>query len=453
MVKKISIILVLIILALSICGNVKAETVTRLETVEKSSELKYFNDNKGYITKSIIECDEENGEVTIEAKYVNDSIKKVEVKNDEYTEIFLVIDDSGSMASSINGVTMQEELVEQLYLYVDKIYDNYSNVKVGLIKFSSSNVYDGATEMMCNLTTNKQNVVSAINKYKNTKPSEYAMTNIQAGLKKADDNFSDKCNNRVIVLFTDGAPNQDLEESDRESKNVSTNTKNELLRIGNKGTNIISMMASIATYGEGEGGFETAKEQIEYIFGTEEKPTAGSFYYISTENKNEIWKKVISETEEVIENSINNVKITEYFPSEITDNFNFSYVGKPSVGNVSNLNVENRNIIWNIGLTEKEATLQYKLKLKNMANKDILNKIISINEKVELLYENEQGNKTNVTQTSTPKIRLAGYIDETIIEDDIPATGENLIPIIVLYTVIVVGVVMSIRFAYNKYSK
>ena len=103
------------------------------------------------------------------------------------------------------------------------------------------------------------------------------------------------------------------------------------------------------------------------------------------------------------------MKITDYFPTDITDNFEFSYVGKPSVGTASTgIDTKTNTIEWNIGTLKGDevATLQYKLKIKDMKNQKLLNKTISTNEKVVLNYTDTDATDYTVTLSSSPKIQL-----------------------------------------------
>lgn len=154
------------------------------------------------------------------------------------------------------------------------------------------------------------------------------------------------------------------------------------------------------------------------VFGTIEKPTAGSLYNIDDADissiiQNEIYKEVL----EKVQNPMNSVKITDYFPTDIIDNFEFSYVGKPSIGTASTgIDTKTNTIEWNIGTLKGDevATLQYKLKIKDMKNQKLLNKTISTNEKVVLNYTDTDATDYTVTLSSSPKIQLSEVKDINI---------------------------------------
>lgn len=428
--RKIFIIFITFILLVGICGSVNAsELKTKLDIIQKSADIKYLENDQGYISKSIIDSNKDTGEVTIELKLSN-TAKAVEKTTD--TEIFLVIDNSFSMDYAVTEQsTRRELLISAMRTFVNQIYAQSSNVKVGLVRFAGKDSWNltnsptltNGTKLMCNLTKDKSTMLSAITAFENLETKQTATnnshcesnTNIAAGIKKANDNFSAECTNKIIVLLTDGLPTQDLTFSTTsDNSTIYQNTKNTLLQIGNSGTYIISMMTGTSSQDEEE--YKNAQADIESIFGTETNPTTGAFYNVSDTNIEEVVSnKIYANVIEKVQNPINTVKIVDYFPQNITENFEFSYVGNPSVGTASNtIDSESKTITWNIGTLKGDevATLKYKLKIKDMKNTNLLNKTIATNEKVVLTYKDVNSKDYTVELTSSPKIQLSEVKEE-----------------------------------------
>lgn len=433
------VIVILIILFFPIC--VLAEEYKELQIVNSSSETKYLENDQGYITKNIIASDAKNGEVTIELKLSN--MKKETSKNME-TEIILVIDNSLSMDyQTKDGKTRKEILIESARVLVNKIFETSTNVKVGIVKFCGEtglfSLY--ASSVITKPTSNKEEVFKGLTTVEN-KSSESG-TNIQKGLIKAEETFSKDAGNKVIILLTDGCPTEDgVEDENGKIHNVGNsemvltnetyniilqNTKNELLNIKQKGITLISLMTGINSDDVDEDGNAITNtdddiKAVEIIFGTEETPTAGKFYNAKTmEVDNVIQNNIANDVQEILNSPIHNVKITDYFPTDITENFEFSYVGGASIGTISEeIDKETKSISWNIGTLKgnKVAIIKYKLKLKDMNNETLLNKIINTNEKVVLDYSDSEDNTYNVVLDSSPSIKLTNIENIVNYEDE-----------------------------------
>ena len=156
--------------------------------------------------------------------------------------------------------------------------------------------------------------------------------------------------------------------------------------------------------------------------------------------------------------------MVDYFPKDIIENFEFSYVDKPNIGSISNEISKNDNSIdWDIGTLKagSVATVRYKLKIKDMKNKALLNKVLSTNEKVILTYSDNKNIGYNVVLDTSPKIQLAEIekqnninIDEnnkkindvkkdnTTAKGRLPQTGESLTIFIVFGLCVVVLIVL-----------
>ena len=423
MLKKFFNFFISILLMLCICGSVNAaELKTSLDIIQKASETKYLANDQGFISKTVVDSNSDTGEVTIELKLSN-TAKKVEKTTD--TEIFLVVDNSGSMGyTTSTGEIRRNIIVRAMKNLVNNIYDNSSNVKVGLVRFANQgNLLTGSTALMCNLTDNKQTMLNAINEYENLDTSVNidgvemlhceSGTNIEAGLKRANDKFSSGSKNKIMILLTDGIPNASI--SYTSSNYVYDATKTRLKSIGDSGVSVISLMTGVTSEDDDASSINSA-EVVQQIFGTESNPTTGKFYNIADANlESVVTNDILADVMEKIQNPINTTKIVDYFPEDITDNFDFSYVGSPSIGTTSDtIDTENKTITWDIGTLKGDevATLKYKLKIKDMKNTDLLNKTIATNEKVVLTYKDTELNDYTVELTSSPKIQLSEVKEE-----------------------------------------
>ena len=312
---------------------------TSLDIIQEASETKYLENNQGYISKTIVDSNSIAGEVTIELKLAN--IKKEETTSKD-TEIILVIDNSISMGfKTAEGETRKSILLNSSKNFVNNIYNTSSGVKIGIVKFNGERglfapLYAATT--ITKLTSKKEEVISGLEKIENE--STESGTNIQKGLIKAEELFSESNGNKVIILLTDGTPTEDGKGNDvnnsqmvmtnEKYKTILSNTKNELVNIKNKGIKLISLMTGINSNDVDENGdvitnSEDDLEAIKTIFGTEKEPTAGKFYNVKTTDINQVIKNdITSDIQEILNTPMNNVKVTDYFPKEITDNFEFS---------------------------------------------------------------------------------------------------------------------------------
>ncbi|HIU52085.1 MAG TPA: VWA domain-containing protein [Candidatus Merdicola faecigallinarum] len=426
MLKKRVSILLIFILIMGLCSSVYAtELKTNLNVVQQASETKYLENDQGYISKTIVDSNKETGEVTVELKVAN---TKKDVLKSKDTEIVLVIDNSGSMDfKTADGRTRKSILLDSAKKFVNIIFDTSSNVRIGVVKFCGemgllAPVY--AASVITKPTSNKEDIMNGLTTMEKQKVQ--SGTNIQKGLMKAETLFSENAGNKVIILLTDGLPNEDGERNnvgDKEMiltnetyKKILENTKNELLNIKKNGIMPISLMTGVNSNDvDDDGEVITSTEEdikaIEMIFGTEEKPTAGKFYNAKTTDIDKVVQEDITkDVQEVLNKPINEVKVVDYFPKDITENFEFSYVGEPSTGTKSDkINTETNTIEWDIGKLKGDevATLKYKLKIKDMKNMNLLNKTIATNEKVVLTYKDTASKDYTVTLTSSPTIQLS----------------------------------------------
>ena len=218
-----------------------------------------------------------------------------------------------------------------------------------------------------------------------------------------------------------------------------------------KGYNIFSVLMGLneadlenpsAPISETTGNNMTYRELAEEIFGTSSNPTVGNFYYINYDSLDTIVNTdIYNNITEIKDNSLRNLVITDYFPQEIIDNFNFEYVASPNIGEVSQeVDTTNNSITWNIELLNagEVATLSYKLTLKDDYDKAIVDQILPTNSNVDISY-NYNNVSGNANSTVSPTIRVLyseSSEDDTVAKDPIPQAGA--------YTAILVAIVMAI---------
>lgn len=491
-IKRLFILLIVLIMGFTFYNTVHATNVnTMLEVVQTSSEQKDLPNDQGFISKAISSSDLENGEVTIELKLSN-TAKDIENAGD--TEVFLVIDNSPSMDfTSSSGESRKSIILNAAKPLVENIFSNVSNVKVGIVNFHGVSFFSLAglanASITTELTSNKANVMSGLDKLLNA--STESGTNIDAGLQRAEKNFSSTCQNKIIILLTDGLPNADVKGNSSNDKFegdefniVKENTKSTLKRLQSERYYVITMITGIALgdFNSGDPVYSSQEdvdmeqEAVRGIFGTHEHPTVGKFYNVETMNaasviENDIFNDVMYKTQQPIKE----VAIEDFFPQDILDNFTFEYVGSPSLGTVTpNIDNEIKSITWNIDTLKGEeiAILKYKLKIKDMQNEALLNKVISTNEKVVLDYKDAEEGEYQVILTSSPKIKLIEKQevpingnddnkvenntnqeseDDTVSPNVLPQTGKTMTIIFGITIITTIGIIAIIK--HKKYKE
>lgn len=426
--KKLWYIAIITIIIITLSTNVFATDLkTTLNVIESASETKYLENDQGYISKTIVDSNSDTGEVTIELKLSN---TKKETTTSGDTEIILVIDNSKSMDyKTADGQTRKSILLNSAKTLVNDILGSSKHVKIGIVRFAGKYGNSGIMNLypcvstITKPTSSKEDVLQGLTTLKNksTEPN----TNIQEGLIQAENSFSKNAGNKVIILLTDGIPTEDHENNlattTEKLEIVLANTKNEIINIKNQSINLISLMTGVNSNDiDDKGNVITTTEYdiqaIETIFGTEANPTYGKFYNVKTTDLAQVIENDISnDLHDILNSPLNTVKIVDYFPNDITDNFDFSYVGNPSKGSVSaSIDSSTNTIEWDIGTLNgnEVATLRYKLKIKDMKNENLLNKTIATNEKVVLTYKDIDNMDYTVTLSSSPKIRLSELKEE-----------------------------------------
>ena len=378
--------------------------------------------------KKMISYDLDKRQVTIQLKITNNA--PVNVPNGE---VMLVLDDSNSMNEDTSTGEKRGDLVySAAKSLVSKLLENGDNVKIGIVKFSTNPDFDleGTIQdasVVSELTTSKEDLLNAIDNIDKVG----IRTDLASGLTLASRQFSESNANKYLVVLTDGVPNvaMDLASSEQGyGDNVINKTKSTLQSLSTN-YNIITMLTGISTPDAiATGSPYTYGQIIEKVFGTADNPTAGKFYYITDSQitktvDEDIYTNLLSTPQ-----SITDIKVNDFFPQEIVDNFNFAYVQNPTKGTITE-SIDNENkIVWSIDdlASGETATVQYTLTLKDDYDPSIVNVVLDTNEKVDITYKDFDGTDKIKTSEDTPKVKITVPLkgeDKTTVKTVLPKAG------------------------------
>ncbi|MBR3163299.1 MAG: VWA domain-containing protein [Clostridia bacterium] len=427
--KKLFLAISLITLIVMTASVVFAATTDKFEVVDDQVCTIKINDYCDF-EKKMISYDLEKRQVTIQLKITNNSI--VDKPNGE---VMLVLDDSNSMNEQTSTGKQRGELVfGAAKALVTKLLSNSDNVKIGIVKFSTNPDLDleGTIQdasLVSELTNNESDLLSAIDNIEKIG----IRTDLDSGLTLATNYFSNENTNKYIVVLTDGVPNValDLGKTNQGYKDSVINKTKSTLQSLAENYNIITMLTGISNAdSEATGSTYTYGQIIEKVFGTADNPTAGKFYYISDsqiENtvNNDIYSDLLSKPQ-----AITDIKINDYFPQEIVDNFDFAYVSEPTKGTISQSIDSENKIVWsldNLGSGET-ATVQYTLTLKDNYSSDIVNRVLDTNEKIDITYKDFDGTNKNKTSDDTPKVKITQIKTPDNTPSNDPTTSNTILP-------------------------
>lgn len=439
--KRFLITLFLILILVSNISLASYDTVTMTVVEEPVCTIEIGESSK--FEKKLVEKNLNQKEVTLQLQVTNE-----EAALQPTGEVMLVIDNSQSMEEIVEGTTTREDLViESASTLVNTILSGNDNLQVGVVSFSTNADVskEGTIEdasLVSNLSSDPQALVSAISNIQYTGPR----TDLQAGLNLASQYFTETDNNKYIIVLTDGVPNVALDYDGMYfSDDVINKTRNELISLATSGYDVITMLTGISNPDATPGTRQDDKTYaniIEEVFGTETTPTAGTFYYIQDSEieqtiTNDIYNDLLP-----IDQVITDIVVTDYFPQEIIDNFEFAYVAQPNIGTISaDVDTTNNSITWTISELQpgETATVQYTLSLKRDFDSSIVGEILDTNEKVDLAYTDFNGKTVEDTSDVTPKLKLT---EPPVV---LPAAGTSIV--IALFVIVVAGIIYSfIRF-------
>lgn len=402
--KKLYMAIAIFTLIIMVSSIVFAATTEKFEVVDEQVCTIKLNDYSKF-EKKMIDYNLEKRQVTLQLKITNDSIA-----NQPTGEVMLVLDNSKSMQTETTP-TRQEMVYNSAKSLIEKMLKDNNNLKVGIVRFStdSDSTKEGSlsdASLVSALTNDSNSLINAINGIE----ADGDRTDLDAGLTIASQNFSSENTNKYIVVLTDGVPNVALDyDKVYYSDDVVNKTKTKLQTLSSS-YKIITMLTGVDENDviTTPGNNSLAKDYIPRVFGTTTNPTAGKFYYIDdTDIEQTIITNIFNDLLPQSQ-SITNIKINDFFPKEIVDNFDFAYISEPSKGTITQ-SIDNENkIVWSIDELKsgETATVQYTLTLKDKYDSSIVNKILDTNEKVDITYKDFDGTDKTKTSDETPKVRI-----------------------------------------------
>lgn len=450
--KKIffTIMAILLVISTTCFAATTSSEKAKLEIVENNICTIKINDFATF-EKKIVDYNLEKKELTIGLNIKNTAEA---IENAPY-EVVLVIDNSLSMIENkvATDTTRLKAVTDSAKKLTEKLFEN-KNMKIAVVSFSTGDTEGTISDakLRTRLTADSSAVLSSINEIA-TDTTQGPRTNIDAGLQVAKTCFSEVENNKYIILLTDGVPNTAVGGPTLTySSDTATKTKATLQSIDKQGINIISAMIGLnETVVEPTTGL-TYKALSEEVFGTNEEPTVGKFYYVSDKNiETSICETIFSNIVDTTINTLTNIDIYDYFPQEIVDNFNFEYVTSPNLGKVSaDIDLQNNCIVWHIDELKPQTSgsLSYKLTLKDNIDSSIINLVLNTNKKVDITaneIKTDDGSNV-VSSTVTPKVKVTIPKDTTVANTTIPQTGDTIAPMVITAIALIACVTIGIKF-------
>lgn len=438
--KKIFITLFLLLILIANLSFASYNTVTMTVVEEPVCNIELGENSK--FEKKLVAKDMNKKEVTIQLQVVNNekSIKPT-------GEIMLVIDNSDSMLDEVNGTTREELVITSAKTLVNNLLKDNNSLKIGVVSFSSNtDVSKEGTIEDASLVSELSNDATKLNNSISNIQYNGPRTDLESGITLAQKYFSTEKNNKYMIVLTDGVPNIAIDfDKNYFSDDVIKKTNTALANVEKNNISLITMLTGISEPDKNPLPTvnKTYAQIISEIFGTQEKPTAGKFYYIQDDKIEETITKDIYNDLLPIEKSLKDVKIVDYFPKEIIDNFEFAYVQNSNIGNISaKVDKTTNSITWTIPELKsgQTATVQYKLKLKENFSSSIVDKILDTNEKVDITYTDFDGKNQSKTSDVSPKLKLT----EPPVE--LPKAGK---PLIIAICVSLVGILVYTFIRYN----
>lgn len=368
--------------------------------------------NNASFEKRLIEKDLSNKEVTIQLQVVNN-----EADAKPTGELILVLDNSDSMNNHIDqnddtSPTRKEIIFNSAKSLISNMLENNDSLQVGIVSFSSNvDVAKEATLADANVVSSLNTNADELNSLIDNINADGPRTDLDSGITLASQQFSKENNNKYIIVLTDGVPNIALGyNKPYYSDDVINTTKAKLIELDSQGINLITMLTGIEDENYVPQGVSKSFGQIiSEVFGTQESPSAGNFYYVSDKQVEETITNDIYNDLLPVSKSYTDIVIKDYFPQEIIDNFDFAYVSDTNIGEISaEVSKEANSITWTIPELKsgETATVQYTLKLKQDFDSSIVNTLLDTNEKVDITYKDFNGNNQENTSDVTPVLRL-----------------------------------------------
>lgn len=439
---KILLILFLLITLVSTISSASYSNVT-MSVVEEPVCTINFGTSSSF-EKKLYSKDLTNKEVTLQLKVSNneESLKPT-------GEIMLVIDNSKSMLETVSDEKTREDLViDSAKTLITNLLEDNTKLKIGAVSFSTkSTTEEGIAEdakLVSELTNDVDSLISSVSNIQYDGPR----TNLDAGITLAKQYFTDATDSshKYIIVLSDGVPNVAIGNNNYYSDDVISQTKETLTSLSKivNSNNVIVMLTGI-TDGDAlvSTSTKTYNEIIEEIFGTTANPTIGKFYYVTDDKIETTIKTDIYNDLQPVEQTFTDIKIVDYFPEEIVENFKFAYVEKATIGNISTkIDTSTNSITWTIPELKsgETAVVQYKLKLKEDYDESIVDKVLNTNSKVDLTYTDSSDETNTKTSDVTPKIKLTEPLPTTL-----PKAGKTIL-FGAIGAILVITVIFGIRY-------
>lgn len=438
-------ILLILFLLIALVSNVSSASYNNvsMSVVEEPVCTINFGTNS-YVERSIVSKNLDDKEITLQLKVVNNE------ENLKPTgEIMLVIDNSNSMTSLVTDEQTREALViDSAKTLITNLLKDNTNLKIGVVSFSTNTDIskEGSIEdakIVSELTNDVDNLISSVSNIEYDGPR----TNLDAGITLAKQYFSDETENshKYVIVLSDGVPNVAIDyDKNYYSDDVISKTKSSLQSLSNVSDNVIVMLTGILNGSAiASPSTKTYDEIISEIFGTTTNPTIGKFYYVTDDKiedtiKNDIYKDLLP-----ISQSFTDLKIVDTFTEEIVKNFDFSYVKEPTIGTISNnIDKTTNSITWTIPELKsgETAIVQYKLKLKENYDENIVSKVLDTNSKLDLTYTDYSEETNNKTSDITPKVKLTEPLPTVL-----PKAGKTILFSVIGF-VVIITVALGIRY-------
>ena len=408
--KKIFLGIFLILIFIANMSFASYSTV-QMEVVEEPVCTIQIGENSKF-EKKLVNKDLANKEVTLQLQVTNE-----EQSAKPTGELMLVLDNSDSMNDLVDPDNEQSEsrkdlIFESSKTLVSKLLEGNDNLQIGIVSFSSNvDSSQEGTSADANVVAALSNNATELNNAISNIEANGPRTDLDAGITLASKQFTKNNNNKYMIVLTDGVPNIALGYNNPYySDDVINTTKAKLQQLENEGINITTMLTGIDDEDYTPINIEkTFGEIINEIFGTEENPTTGNFYYVTDDEVEETITNDIYNSLLPVSQSYKNIVIKDYFPQEIIDNFEFAYVSDTNIGEISaEVDPTDNSITWTIPelASGQTATVQYTLKLKEDFDSSIVDKLLDTNEKVDITYKDFNNKDQSQTSDVTPVLRL-----------------------------------------------
>lgn len=448
--KYLSLILTIFMLVLLSTSVFAAETAKAdaTMTLVENNVCNITFGKYGEFEKKLIKCETNDKTIDIGLTVKNNQ----EALLNKAGEVVLLIDSSNSMSTrqvtiGDKTTTRKQLVLDSASQLVDKLLSSNSDIKIGVVEFATSTdvskegTEDDAKAITPALTNQKSDIISALNTISSDVMG--SRTNIDIGLKTANkllETSTDSDANKYIVVLTDAVPNTaEGVKVDLYTEASADPTKATLTSLKESGINVISMLIDIQdeeikiTGRPEDATFKTYKDVAQYVFGTPLSPTSGSVYYVNDSDVlDTVTNKIYSELVPVNEYVLTDIVIKDYFPQNIIDNFDFSYLTQPEIGTVSaEVDKTDNSITWTISnlAPGETANFSYRLSLKDTFSSEILDVNLPTNENVTIDYKENQVPGDQKQNNKCPVVKLEVEkqpVDNTIIPDkEMPKTGSN----------------------------